>query len=1083
MRKGFAVRRSGRVILVGILLIMLALTLTVKQTAKAADISSTYTWKQLKIGGGGFVTGMAIHPTTSGVMYARTDVGGAYSWNASTQTWSQMLLSTNVPNPTSSDYNVESIAVSAQNDQVVYVAVGSDSNGRILKSSNRGQSWSDSGQRWNISGNGDIRTSSERLAVDPQNDNIVYFGSRTQGLWASTNAGGSWSQVSTSQIPVGSNPGTGTPIGVKFVLFDPTSGTTNGNTSRIYVGVSGSGLYMSNDGGQSWNNIYATSDLPLAGSIASDGTLYLSIAGYSGNGSIKKYIPSSNSWSDITPGSDNYMVLSVDPFNAQRIFVGGGGVSNSHLWRTTNGGSSWDTLNLTLSSPDIPWITNTDEAGYMSAGNFLFDPLVQNKLWFAEGTGVWQATNLSDASITWNFTSKGIEEMDTTDIIAPPGGQPVSAVYDRNGFYHSNPDQYPAQPILTNKFSAGTSLDYSGGTPGFVVAASSDTRGINPVQSGYSTNGGQSWTEFSGASNYSDLFGGNIAVSATDTNNIVWLPTYNKSPYVSLDRGATWSKLGSFSGVGGLHGQVWWGAKKALDSDKVNGGVFYIYSTDNGGEFFRSSNSGQSWVQASGTAPSSSNNDSAVLGQVRAVPGQAGNVWVSTAQGGLSYTQDGGNSWTKVSAVQDAQAFGFGAPVGGASYPAIYMYGEVNNEFGIWRSTDQGTNWDLVSQYPAGIYDPVHTVDGDMNIAGRVYVGFDGVGFVYGDSSAGGTTPTPTPTPSQATIAQATTAPTIDGNSSDTIWGTAPSYNITNVEGSPTSFSASYQTAWDNHNLYFLVKVNDATYSSHNDMVEIYLDPNHDGGTSYDTTDTQYQFPSNSTTVTQYSGGNVGTNTAGVVLANATVSGGYQAEISIPWARLNMTPASGHQIGLDLDVWQNTANGKNKLFWNSTTDTDWTNPSVFGVGNITAGNTTTTTLNPSADRNNWASDTGLESTINISQYQIGYFKFDLSSISAVHSAHFRLYRPDLTQGSITLTFYQETNNSWVETSSNLPAVGAQITTAPSSTVGYVDVDVTSYIQSQFAGGVVTIAVSASCGGWQDFTSKDNGSNEPQLVIS
>lgn len=36
-----------------------------------------YTWGYLPVGGGGYVTGIAIHPTTKDVMYIRTDVGGA----------------------------------------------------------------------------------------------------------------------------------------------------------------------------------------------------------------------------------------------------------------------------------------------------------------------------------------------------------------------------------------------------------------------------------------------------------------------------------------------------------------------------------------------------------------------------------------------------------------------------------------------------------------------------------------------------------------------------------------------------------------------------------------------------------------------------------------------------------------------------------------------------------------------------------------------------------------------------------------------------------------------------------------------
>ena len=199
----------------------------------------SYNWQQLKIGGGGFVTGIVIHPTVAGLSYIRTDVGGVYKLGAN-DTWQQLITTASVPNPAgTSDYNVESIALSQSNAQTLYIAVGNDINsqsGRILKSTNQGQSFTDDGQRWTIAGNGDYRMGGERLAVDPNNDNIVYFGSRKEGLWLTTDAGTSWTQVSTSAIPVGSNSGS-TPAGDQFVVFDPTSGTPNGKTNRIYVGV------------------------------------------------------------------------------------------------------------------------------------------------------------------------------------------------------------------------------------------------------------------------------------------------------------------------------------------------------------------------------------------------------------------------------------------------------------------------------------------------------------------------------------------------------------------------------------------------------------------------------------------------------------------------------------------------------------------------------------------------------------------------------------------------------------------------------------------------------------------------------
>jgi hypothetical protein len=60
------------------------------------------------------------------------------------------------------------------------------------------------------------------------------------------------------------------------------------------------------------------------------------------------------------------------------------------------------------------------------------------------------------------------------------------------------------------------------------------------------------------------------------------------------------------------------------------------------------------------------------------------------------------------------------------------MAGTVGGQYGVWRSTDNAATWGRISDYPTGIMDNVKTIEGDPNVFGKVYIGFGGVGFVYG---------------------------------------------------------------------------------------------------------------------------------------------------------------------------------------------------------------------------------------------------------------------------------------------------------------------------------------------------------------
>src|SRR5262249_26051206 len=152
---------------------------------------------------------------------------------------------------------------------------------------------------------------------------------------------------------------------------------------------------------------------------------------------------------------------------------------------------------------------------------------------------------------------------------------------------------------------------------------------------------------------------------------------------------------------------------------------------------FRSTNGGGTWVlaHAGEIAPFSGFN-----AKLRAVPGHAGHLFFTSGQQGneddpnpaqnpLMRSTDGGVRWAAVPNVLEVYAFGFGKELQGSRYPTIFIAGWVRGVYGIWRSDDEAQSWTQIGEFPLGSLDAVKAVEGDKNVYGTVYIGFNGSGY------------------------------------------------------------------------------------------------------------------------------------------------------------------------------------------------------------------------------------------------------------------------------------------------------------------------------------------------------------------
>lgn len=687
--------------------------------------SENYTWQNVAMGGGGFVSGIITSRTEQNLMYARTDVGGAYRWDVANARWIPLLDWT--AESEVGYQGVESIAIDPAEPNKVYMLVGTSyfNNGKtaILRSADYGNTFSivEVTSQFKAHGNGMGRQNGERLIIDPNNGNILYCGTRWNGLFKSTNAGSTWSRLSGLDVTTTPNEN-----GVSFVVADSAS-VSGGATQRIFAGISqtGSNFYRSDNGGQTFTAISGgpTSLMPQRAVLASDGNLYITYGNGAGphgqesisqpftTGQVWKYNVSSGSWSDVTPSGVTHAFggISVDPSNPNRLiasttnaWTSQGNAWGDRFYLTTNGGASWTDVisrGFSMDPNGITWISGN---AIHWSGCIEFDPFNTQKVWVTSGNGIFQTDDIDATTNVWKFQVKGLEETVLLDMVGIPNGPVISTIGDFGGFRHEDVTQY-----------SPTHEPHMGTTHGVAFASLSPNvmLRIGYEKMYYSEDMGLTWSECNRTGK-----NGSVSISA-DGKILLYSHNSASATYRSTDKGNMWTASTGIS--------ITWARPLA---DPINPLKFYAYNPSSG-TFLVSTNGGTSFSVAGSPGGGGSK-------IIRAAHWREGDVWVALYNGGLTRTINSGQAFAKISAVTYCAAVGFGKEAPGKTYPTVFIYGTVNGILGVHRSTDEGATWIRVNDDAHEYGGPGNgqLIQGDMNVFGRVYMSTVGRGLVYGES-------------------------------------------------------------------------------------------------------------------------------------------------------------------------------------------------------------------------------------------------------------------------------------------------------------------------------------------------------------
>ncbi|HBB89244.1 MAG TPA: hypothetical protein DC047_16695, partial [Blastocatellia bacterium] len=285
---------------------------------------------------------------------------------------------------------------------------------------------------WSVSANGLTASVVNSFAIQPGNSNIIYAATNT-GIFKTIDGGANWTPAGLG------NPAT-TPPASSSVVIDPLG------TSIVYAGTE-NGVYQSTDAGTTFqrksNGLFTEPIESLAIDAVDSSTLYAGT--FSG---LFKTVTGANTWTEVVYGSlvtpAPVMKVVVDPTNHTVVYVGtltsglykttsgngwvslnSGAVMNNgqvtalavdpvnssvvyaaffdvpNLFKTTNGGASWTSLNLSY--------TLDGQSGQFAEITALtVDPVTTNTVYAGTfGGGVFKST---DAGANWSQSNTGLTQ-------------------------------------------------------------------------------------------------------------------------------------------------------------------------------------------------------------------------------------------------------------------------------------------------------------------------------------------------------------------------------------------------------------------------------------------------------------------------------------------------------------------------------------------------------------------------------------------------------------------------------------------------------------------------------------------------
>lgn len=747
-----------------------------------AQADGGYIYRNLPIGGGGYVTGFAFDE--DGWLYCRTDIGGCYSCAPPHNKWKALSHNAGVKN----EWLCNPLSVICHENKL-YALFGNHTGSFVGVSEDKGDSFEFYPFPEYVHGNCLGRSTGERIAVTSDS---VFIGTRGGGLLRSSLKMDKWEKLCLSSeadecvymFRSRENPRVPVPA-----VDDITFVRAIGDSIIIAGTAENNGVFVSYDRGESFTRLdgqpecHEESGLPFISqrSTVCGDMLFITYSctasdrswqwySYACDGSrifdgrvlCYRLIAGRFAFErDITPhdfkGGFSGIDISADGKTLVCTTVCG---NSDRIFLSRDMGTSWKEL---LTSKDnarqkfrIPYMkheNNNRQSVIHWMSDIKLNPNDSRSAYINTGTGVFRTRNLGDDITVWEDFSDGIEETVHLDICSPPSGEVrvIDVVGDLGGFAFTDINSecnFTFRDENNNRYITAINADFAEKCPETaVISPRGNWIGTSKGGAAVSFDGGINWRGLSnpyGINERTDellrhieepnIDPGWVAVSCGGKAIVRQVADFHRrlpsdSVFVTRNFGESWTQS-HFIGKNGsdVTGEALF---VRVFSDRLDDKIFYAFGS--GGELFISDDCAISFreLTVEGELPRCdySAADWKISPNIRVSPFRGGEVLMCFAMYGIfrvTVGRDGAYSERILPEKRCKSAFCGGWGKG----EVLYLCGTVDDVYGFYKALDG----DFVRvNTDSEQFGQIRSMCGDPRAYGRFYIATGSFGGLYGE--------------------------------------------------------------------------------------------------------------------------------------------------------------------------------------------------------------------------------------------------------------------------------------------------------------------------------------------------------------